>query len=253
MTAIVKREVDGPRARLGDLSLTVRWVSQPTVRNALLVALTFSSGAVDAISFLALGKVFTAFMTGNLVFLGFGLAGAEGPDVRRVAVSIAAFAAGVFVAVRIVRASRGSRIWPGRVSIALGVAVLLEAVFLAGWLATSGRPTTDAGDLLVAVVAFAMGIQSGAVLSLNLKGVLTTAATASLMFLVSDVATWADSSAERRRLATVLGALVSGAASTTLLILHARRYAPILPLVVTGLVIATASVALRPPRRAEPL
>lgn len=39
-------------------------------RDLLLMALTFSSGAIDAISYLALGKVFTAFMTGNLVFLG---------------------------------------------------------------------------------------------------------------------------------------------------------------------------------------
>jgi uncharacterized membrane protein YoaK (UPF0700 family) len=40
------------------------------VRDLLLMALTFSSGAIDAISYLALGKVFTAFMTGNIVFLG---------------------------------------------------------------------------------------------------------------------------------------------------------------------------------------
>jgi len=40
------------------------------VRDRLLMALTVSSGAVDAISYLALGKIFTAFMTGNFVFLG---------------------------------------------------------------------------------------------------------------------------------------------------------------------------------------
>ena len=42
------------------------------VRHWLLAALTVSSGAVDAISFLALGKIFTAFMTGNVAFLGMG-------------------------------------------------------------------------------------------------------------------------------------------------------------------------------------
>jgi len=40
------------------------------VRDRLLYALTVSSGAIDAISFIALGKVFTAFMTGNIAFLG---------------------------------------------------------------------------------------------------------------------------------------------------------------------------------------
>src|SRR6266550_9511174 len=114
MAAIAKREVGVPRTGAEELILTVRRVSQPSVRDVLLVGLTFSSGAVDAITFLALGKVFTAFMTGNLVFFGLGLAGAEVADVLRVAVSLAAFAAGVAVAARIVRASRGSRIWPGR-------------------------------------------------------------------------------------------------------------------------------------------
>ncbi len=252
MAAIAKREVGVPRTGAEELILTVRRVSQPSVRDVLLVGLTFSSGAVDAISFLALGKVFTAFMTGNLVFLGLGLAGGEVADVLRVAVSLAAFAAGVAVAARILRASRGSRIWPGRVSIALGLAVLAEAGFLAGWVVTSGRPSTGAGDLLVALIAFAMGTQSGAVMSLDVMGVFTTAATASLMFLMSDVAAWADSALQRRRLAAVIGALVAGAASGALLILHARSYAPILPLVAAGLVIATASVALRPPSRTSP-
>ena len=49
------------------------------VRDLLLNALTVSSGAVDAISFLALGKVFSAFMTGNIAFLGLRIAGAGEP------------------------------------------------------------------------------------------------------------------------------------------------------------------------------
>jgi uncharacterized membrane protein YoaK (UPF0700 family) len=247
MAAIAKREVAGPRALAGDRRLG--WgVSQSSVRDVLLVALTFSSGAVDAISFLALGKIFTAFMTGNLVFLGFGLAGGEQPDVLRVGASIAGFAAGAAVAVRLLRAPRGSRIWPGRVSIALAFTVVAEAGFLAGWLVASGRPTTVVGHLLVALIAFAMGIQSAAVTSLGVKGVFTTAATASVVFLISDVAAWTDSSVERRRLAAVVGAVIAGAASGALLLLHARSYAPVLPLVATGLVIATASAALRPPQ-----
>ena len=51
-----------------------------SVRDWLLFALTFSSGAVDAISYFGL-KIFSAFMTGNLVFLGFGIADSVGPPV----------------------------------------------------------------------------------------------------------------------------------------------------------------------------
>ena len=58
------------------------------IRDLLLKALTVSSGAIDAISFLALGKVFTAFMTGNIVFLGLRVAGAVGPGTVAIIVSM---------------------------------------------------------------------------------------------------------------------------------------------------------------------
>ncbi|HEY0692260.1 MAG TPA: YoaK family protein, partial [Kribbella sp.] len=45
------------------------------IRDHLLVALAFASGIYEAICFLSFGKVFTAFQTGNIVFLGLGLAG----------------------------------------------------------------------------------------------------------------------------------------------------------------------------------
>ena len=77
------------------------------VRNLLLMALTASSGAVDAISYLGLGKVFTAFITGNFVFLGLVAAALVGPSVVSLAVTLAAFAAGVYLATRIVEPSRG--------------------------------------------------------------------------------------------------------------------------------------------------
>jgi uncharacterized membrane protein YoaK (UPF0700 family) len=64
------------------LAATDRAHSDRTVRDWLLFTLTVSSGAVDAISFLALGKVFTAFMTGNLAFLGMGIAGSAGAPGR---------------------------------------------------------------------------------------------------------------------------------------------------------------------------
>ena len=44
----------------------------------LLVVLTVVTGLVDAVSYLKLGHVFVANMTGNIVFLGFAVAGAEG-------------------------------------------------------------------------------------------------------------------------------------------------------------------------------
>jgi uncharacterized membrane protein YoaK (UPF0700 family) len=222
-------------------------IAPAIVRDLLLVGLTVSSGAVDAISFFALGKIFTAFMTGNLVFLGLGVADAGGPDVVRVLIALAAFAVGVFAASRIVEASSGSEVWPRRVSAALGAALVAEAAFLAVWAATSGRPGTGSGHVLAALMALAMGMQSGAVMALAVRGVFTTAATATIMFLMRDAAAGPRAAAsERARLAGVLVALSAGAAAGGVLLVHARPYAPILPLAATALVVVTASIARRP-------
>jgi uncharacterized membrane protein YoaK (UPF0700 family) len=208
-----------------------------TIRDLRLIGLTLSSGAIDAISFVALGKVFTAFMTGNIVFLGLGVADAGGPDVLRVLIALAAFAAGVYGATKIVNGSSGSGTWSG-VGFALAGTVALQAGFLALWVTVSGRPGTESGDVLIGLMALAMGLQSGAVASLAVKGVFTTAATATLIFVMRDLAAPESSPTERARLAGVLLALVTGAVAGGLLLVHARPYAPLLPLVVTGLVTA---------------
>src|SRR5947208_16722839 len=107
------------------------------VRDLLLNALTFSSGAIDAISFIALGEVFTAFMTGNIAFLGLRIAGAGGPGCVAIFVSMAAFSVGVYLGTRTVKrnAHEGTGIWPGRVTTALGLSLLGHAAFLILWLA----------------------------------------------------------------------------------------------------------------------
>src|SRR3979409_428502 len=100
------------------------------VRDLLLNALTVSSGSVDAISFLALGKVFSAFMTGNIAFLGFRAADDDGPSAVAVLASMGGFAMGVYASTRIVgRSERG--VWPRGVTVALGLSLIAHAVFLA--------------------------------------------------------------------------------------------------------------------------
>src|SRR5690242_1585332 len=105
------------------------------VRDTLLNALTFSSGAIDAISFLALGKVFTAFMTGNVAFLGLRIAGAGGPGCVAILVSMAAFSVGVYLGTRVVKPNghKGAGVWPHRVTSALGLSLVGHAGFLTIW------------------------------------------------------------------------------------------------------------------------
>jgi uncharacterized membrane protein YoaK (UPF0700 family) len=226
------------------------------VRDRLLDALTISSGAVDAISFVALGKVFTAFMTGNIAFLGLRFAGyAAAPSVVAVLSSMGGFAAGVYFATLIVTLSKGSltvkdehkppRLWPARTTVALGVSLIAHASFLAVWFATRGQPTENATHVLLGLWALAMGIQSAAVRRLDVGGVFTTAATATVIFLAGDFANRPVTGAERRRLAGVLVSLLVGATAGGLLLLHAPIYAPLLPFVITSVVVATAAIAFR--------
>lgn len=210
-------------------------------QNLVLVSLALSSGAVDAISYLALGKVFTAFQTGNLVFLGLGLTG-TGPGAVRPLISLAAFAVGVTVGAPIVRVPKVSRSPPLRVVLTLSLAVVAEVGFLAGWVASSGQPTVGMAEILIAASALAMGLQSAAVLSLGLPGVLTTAATATVIDLMSDVAGMQLPLPERGRLAGgVLAGVLVGAAVGALLLTRARILAPVFPLVAIMLAITACS------------
>ena len=229
------------------------------VRNNLLNALTISSGAVDTISFLALGKVFTAFMTGNFAFLGMVIASTTGstiygvvaPRALSVLAAMAGFAVGVFLATKIVRqhAPKEERatgiVWPQRTTFALGFSLLAHLCFVLIWFATSARPGFNVIPVLLAIWGLAMGIQSGAVRKLDVGGTFTTAATATFIFLASNVRYLPLMSDERRRLRSILWSLVIGATAGGLLLIHAPIYAPLLPLVITVGVVAIAASTFR--------
>ena len=237
-----------------------RQVNDVKVRNWLLDALTVSSGAVDAVSFLALGKVFTAFVTGNVAFLGMAIASSTGsniygvvpPRILWVLASLAGFASGIYLATKIVRPSRhegeqpNSVVWPQRTTFALGLSLLAHLFFVLIWLATSARPGGNVIPVLLATWALAMGMQSAAVRNLNVGGIFTTAATATFIFLFGAVANGVPLTGdERRRMRGVLVSLAIGATVGGLLLIHAPIYAPVLPFVITIGVVATAAKAFR--------
>jgi uncharacterized membrane protein YoaK (UPF0700 family) len=232
-------------------------------RNRLLDGLTLSSGAIDAISFLGLGKVFTAFMTGNVAFLGMALASQTGasaygvspPRVISILASIAGFGIGVYAGTRIVAPSKksaardgkqsASALWPHQTTVALGVSLLAHLGFAVIWFATDARPSDTAIPVLLAVWAVAMGLQSAAVRKLDLGGIFTTAATGTVIVLASDLVKFRATADERRRARGVLISLVLGATAGGLLLIHAPVYAPMFSLVVTVLVVVTAARVFR--------
>jgi uncharacterized membrane protein YoaK (UPF0700 family) len=222
------------------------------LRDALLVCLTFGAGAVDAISFFGLGRVFTGNMTGNLVLLGLAAGRAKGSEVVRSAVSLGAFCAGVLLAVYLVALisrrtseARGSGVWPVGVSVVLALEALVQAGFLAGWLTVSGHPGVVFEAVLVGLSALAMGMQSDAVAALGVAGVTTTYVTGTMTGLLRGLVIGGDDIQNRLRRAAVLGGLLIGAVVGGVLLIEARRFTPVLPLAVTVGVLATAVWGLR--------
>src|SRR5215470_2875199 len=75
--------------------------SQADPLPTVLVVLTMTTGLVDAVSVLGLGRVFTANMTGNIVFLGFAAAGVPGFSIARAVVSLVGFVVGAVLGGRL--------------------------------------------------------------------------------------------------------------------------------------------------------
>jgi uncharacterized membrane protein YoaK (UPF0700 family) len=223
-------------------------------RDWLLFALTVSSGAVDAISFLALGKVFTAFMTGNFVFLGMGIARHTGaPSIISVLVPMVGFGLGVYLATLIVTPRQSEThddkesarvVWSPLVTYALAVSLLPHLAFVLLWISTVGSRTGSVTLGLLAAWALAMGMQSAAVRRLDVGGIYTTAATATVIFLSGSFAHRPLSGEERRRLFGVLVSLIIGATAGARLLIDGPTYAPLLPFGITIVVVAIAAKAL---------
>jgi uncharacterized membrane protein YoaK (UPF0700 family) len=164
--------------------------------------LTLVSGFVDAISYLGLGQVFTANMTGNVVVIGFALAGAPGFSIERSLASLAAFLAGSVCAGR--AELRFRERFPSewlRGALAAEAALQALASVLAFALA--------ADLLLIAVLAFAMGMRNATVRRLRVPDMTTTVLTQTLTGLASDsTLAGGDNPRAARRVASVAAMLL---------------------------------------------
>jgi uncharacterized membrane protein YoaK (UPF0700 family) len=187
--------------------------SRLTVR--VLLALTVTTGMVDAVSYLGLGHVFTANMTGNVVLLGFGIAGAGGLPVVAPLVSLASFLVGAQLGgLLTARATAAGR---ARLSPALLCegTLLLAAATLAA--ASSVRIGSVSAYLMIAGVALAMGIRNATVRRLGVPDLTTTVLTMTLTGLASESLRGGDRRAQARRLAAVI-AMLGGAVIGALLV-----------------------------------
>jgi uncharacterized membrane protein YoaK (UPF0700 family) len=211
-------------------------------RTGLTVALTAGSGSLDALAFLALGKVFVSVITGNLVLLGIGL-GVQGEHqvAVRVAVAIASYAVGATAGAAITgRAQADQPVWPGRVTAALLAELVLLAGFAVGWELAAARPVGGAQLALLAVAAGAMGVQSAAVNRLALPGFSSTYLTSTLIRAVMELAL-----GPRHHVGAKIAALasaVTGALAGALLVTEAPRFAPAIATAALATVLITSAI-----------
>ena len=149
-----------------------------------LLALTFTTGLVDCVSYLGLGHVFTANMTGNVVLLGFGIAGGFHLPVVSPLVSLGAFlvgsAAGGRLAVR-----HGAR-HHIHIAIALGIEVGLVVACTVIAIAVTVHPSSFVGDAVIALLALAMGVRNATVRRLAVPDLTTTVLTMTLTGLAAE-------------------------------------------------------------------
>jgi uncharacterized membrane protein YoaK (UPF0700 family) len=202
----------------------------PAASPAILLAMTAVTGIVDAVSFLALGHVFTANMTGNIVLLGFAFAGASGVSISRSSVALIAFMAGAVAGGRMALGS-SSRVRVSR-------AFLVEALLL-GFSAGLAIINPLQPYAVIASTAVAMGLRNAVVRKLGVPDLTTTVLTLTITGFAADSRlAGGDNPRWRRRLAAI-AAMVVGATAGARMVIHSIW----LPLVVSSVIIAGCGVA----------
>ncbi len=205
----------------------------------VLVSMTLVTGLVDAFSYLVLGHVFVANMTGNIVFLAFALAGAPGFSITASLAALAAFALGALLGGRLAARHRDHRARLHRSAAAAQAVFVAAAVILA--IASGGVPAAGYRYMLIAVLGVAMGIQNAAARTIAVPDLTTTVLTLTITGIAAD-STLAGGSGSRigRRLVPVIS-MLGGALLGAVLIRHAHAYDPLAVALAT--VIAGAAVS----------
>ncbi len=204
-----------------------------------LITMTVVTGFVDAVSYLGLGHVFTANMTGNVVLMAFALARGGGLSFLHSFVSLASFMTGAVVGGRLARSMKRS---PRQRWLLCAGTIESVMLFAAAFTALHFDVKTQAPEArlygMILLTAIAMGLRTATVRALGIPDITTTVLTTTVTELAAD-SPLAGGNHPRtgRRIASVL-AMFGGAALGTLLL----HYGLTLPLIVGATCILAATV-----------
>src|ERR1700704_6228905 len=205
---------------LRDVALTLRPSSdeRPGPLVPMVVALTVLTGVVDAVSYLELGHVFVANMTGNVVFLGFALAGARGLSVVASLLALGSFLLGAFAGGWLSARDAAHRGRLLRAATVVQAALILLALLIA-LLAHEPLQRSVRYELIVSL-ALAMGVQNAAALRLSVPELTTTVLTRTLTGIASQARLVGGPGSQLGRRGVAVAAMLLGALSGALLVLH---------------------------------
>jgi uncharacterized membrane protein YoaK (UPF0700 family) len=209
-----------------------------------MLVLTVLTGVVDAVSILSLGRVFVANMTGNVVFIGFALAGAGGFSLSASLSALAGFLVGAALGGLVVDRLGGHR---GRLVAVVSAGELVMVVLALLVVAAAGDDLGTGERIAVAaLLALAMGAQNAAVRELKVFDLTTTVLTMTLTGVAADIRE-RDRFALVRRLLAV-GAMLGGALVGAWLVLEVGNAAALgLAAALLTVVAVGAFVASRAP------
>jgi uncharacterized membrane protein YoaK (UPF0700 family) len=210
----------------------------------LLLILSLTTGLVDAVSVLGLGKVFTANMTGNVVFLAFAVARMPGFHILPHVVALLSFLTGALAAGRIGKAEAGAPLRGWLIRIALIEAGLLWVAALVA-LAFDDAAQSPAPLLyaIIALTGMAMGFRNATVRQMKVPDMTTIVLTLTITGLAADstLAGGGDPNWGRRVLSVL--AIFAGAVSGALLLTQLGLGAA---LAAAGTIVLLATFAFAP-------
>jgi uncharacterized membrane protein YoaK (UPF0700 family) len=219
-------------------TLAPRAGSKEGVLPPLMILLTVVTGVVDAVAYLKLGHVFVANMTGNVVFLGFAAAGANGLSVAGSLLALACFLPGGVAAGRLAARLGDDKLQQLRAATAVQLVLCAAAIVVA---ALAGHDLgTGSRYALIALLALAMGVQNATARRLAVADLTTTVLTLTLTGIAAD--SWlggATGARTARRVLAVIAMLV-GAIIGALLVL---QVAPVAPLALAAAILAVVCAA----------
>ena len=226
------------------MSLWARFVRDPAhgPLPALLLVLTTMTGLIDAVSILGLGRVFVANMTGNVVFIGFALAGAPGFSLSASIAALLGFLAGALGGGVLVGRFAGHRGLMLRNTVAVEFALVAIAFIVV--LPSAGLPGPGVAVAVSALCAAAMGIQNTTARRLAVPDLTTTVLTMTLTGIAADLRQ-SPVLVTTRRIVAVLAMLLGAAVGAVVVLNLGLAWALGLALILLGSVVAIATVQSR--------